>query len=203
MLGITISSATHQNWKAVGMLSWLNTLSPRQNGCHFADEICKCIFLNENGWILINISLKFVPKGQINNIPALVQIMAWYRPDNKPLSEPMLVSLLTQICVIPPQWVKEATVTHLATVHVVFSNNLSTLVQVIACYLQATNWIDVDSSLMRSFGFHVWTVSPEMHQILIIEMCLKIAYLNWQAGTSNCLAGTLINIISAMVLWMK
>ena len=40
----------------------------------------KYIFWNENVWILINISLKFVPKGPINNMPALVQIMAWCRP---------------------------------------------------------------------------------------------------------------------------
>ena len=38
--------------------------------------IFKCIFLNETKWILINISLKFVPKGPNNNITALVQIMA-------------------------------------------------------------------------------------------------------------------------------
>ena len=50
----------------------INSLRPRQNGRHFADDIFKCIFLNENGWILIEISLKFVPKGLINNIPALV-----------------------------------------------------------------------------------------------------------------------------------
>ena len=50
-----------------------NTLRPRQNGRHFADDIFKCIFLNENVWIPIKISLKFVPKGQINNIPTLVQ----------------------------------------------------------------------------------------------------------------------------------
>ena len=58
-------------------------------------NIFKCIFLNENAWISIKISLKFVPKGQINNIPALVQIMAWRRPGDKPLSEPMVISLPT------------------------------------------------------------------------------------------------------------
>ena len=42
------------------------------NGRHFPDDIFKCIFLNENVLISIKISLKFVPKGQINNIPALV-----------------------------------------------------------------------------------------------------------------------------------
>ena len=50
----------------------INTLRPRQNGRHFADDILKCIFLNENVWIPIEISLKFVPKGPIDNIPALV-----------------------------------------------------------------------------------------------------------------------------------
>ena len=34
------------------------------------DYIFKCIFLNENVWISIRISLKFIPKGQVNNIPA-------------------------------------------------------------------------------------------------------------------------------------
>ena len=82
-----------------------NTLRPRQNGRHFADDIFKCIFLNENVWIAIKISLKFVPKGPINNIPALVQIMAWRRPGDKPLPEPIVVSLTTHICVTRPQWV--------------------------------------------------------------------------------------------------
>ena len=39
----------------------LNTLRPRQIGRHFADNIFKCIFLNENAWIALKISLKFVP----------------------------------------------------------------------------------------------------------------------------------------------
>ena len=88
------------------ILKTLNTLRPRQNGRHFADDIFKCIFLNENARISIKISLKFVPKARINNIPALVQIMAWRRPGDKPLSEPMMVILLTHICVTRPQWVK-------------------------------------------------------------------------------------------------
>ena len=50
--------------------------------------------------------LKFVPNGPINNIPALVQIMAWRLPGDPPLSDPMMVvSLLTHICVIRPQWI--------------------------------------------------------------------------------------------------
>ena len=50
----------------------------------------KCIFLNESAWILIKMSLKFVAKGPINNIPALVQIMGWHQPGGKPLSEQMV-----------------------------------------------------------------------------------------------------------------
>ena len=86
-------------------LQCINTLRPRQNGRHFADDIFKCIFLNENVWISIKISLKFAPKGPINIIPALVQIMAWRRLGDKPLSEPMIVCLTTHICVTRPQWV--------------------------------------------------------------------------------------------------
>ena len=84
-----------------------NTLRPRQNGHRFADDTFKRIFLNENVRISIKISLNFVPKGPINNNPALVQIMAWRRSGDKPLSEPMMVSLLTHICVTRPQWVND------------------------------------------------------------------------------------------------
>ena len=83
----------------------LNTLRPRQSGRHLADDIFKCIFMNENVWIVLKISLEFVPKVQINNIPALVQIMASRRPGDKPIAEPMMVNLLTHICVTRPQWV--------------------------------------------------------------------------------------------------
>ena len=81
------------------------TLRPRQDGRHFADNIFNCIFLNEMVWISIKIPLKLVPGGSINNISALVQIMAWRRPGDNLLSEPMMVSLLTHICVTRPQWV--------------------------------------------------------------------------------------------------
>ena len=55
--------------------------------------------------VMYNDTLKFVPKFRINEIPALVQIMAWRRPGDKPLSEPMMVSLLTHIWVSWPEWV--------------------------------------------------------------------------------------------------
>ena len=48
----------------------------------------------------------FELKVQINNILVLVQMMAWRRPGDKPLSEPMMVSSLTHIYVTRTQWVK-------------------------------------------------------------------------------------------------
>ena len=79
--------------------SLVNILRLRENGRLFADHIFETIFFNENISITINISLKFVPKGEINNISAVVQIMAWHQPGDKPLSEPMMVSLLAHIYV--------------------------------------------------------------------------------------------------------
>ena len=112
---MTVSLPTHI---CVTRPQWVNSLAParcgrnfntlrlRPNRRLFADDFFKCIFLNKDGWISIQISLKFVPKGPINIIAALGQIMAWRRVGDKPLSEPMMVRLLTHICVTRPQWVK-------------------------------------------------------------------------------------------------
>ena len=102
-------NVSRSDWKCApvpGTYISVKPLRPRQNGRHFTDDTFKRIFVNENVRVLIEISLKFVPKGPINNIPALIQIMAWRRPGDKPLSEPMMVCLPTHICVTRPQWVK-------------------------------------------------------------------------------------------------
>ena len=75
-------TATQYRW------SRMNTWMQRQYGHHFADDTLKHIFSYENIRISIKISLKFVHKGPINNCPPLVQMMAWHRPGDKPLSEP-------------------------------------------------------------------------------------------------------------------
>ena len=85
----------------------LNTLRLRQNSCHFADDIFKCILLKENVSVSINISLKNFPESQIKYIPALLQMMAWCWLYDKPLSEPMMVSLQAHICVTRPQWLEQ------------------------------------------------------------------------------------------------
>ena len=81
-----------------------NPLRPRQNVRLFGDNTFKCIFLDENVWIWIKISLKSVPDGPSSNIPALFQIMAWRRPGATPSSEPMMMRLPTHVCVTRPQW---------------------------------------------------------------------------------------------------
>ena len=83
----------------------IGRLTHWQNGCHIPEDHFKRFFLNEMIWISLKISLKCVPKVRINNIPALFKIMAWRRPGDKPLLEPVMFSLLTHICVTRPQWV--------------------------------------------------------------------------------------------------
>ena len=73
----------------------------KQIGRHFPDNIFKCILL------------KFIPKVRINNIPALVQIMAWRRTGDKPLSEPMIFFFFTDAYIY---------VCHLASMSFVVSN---------------------------------------------------------------------------------
>ena len=96
---------------------------PRQNGRHFPADVFKCIFLTENVWIPVKMSLNFVPKDPITYIAALVLIMAWRRPGDRLLSEQMMVSLPTHICVTRPQWV----------------NHIQALAQIVAWRGQATS----------------------------------------------------------------
>ena len=85
---VTIASVGNENTKYPSHFKcYFNTLRPGQNGRCFADDISKCISLNENVWIAIRFSLKFIPRASINNIPALVQMMAWRRSGDKPSSE--------------------------------------------------------------------------------------------------------------------
>ena len=59
-----------------------------------ADDIFKCIFLNENDRTQIQISLKLVPKSPIDNKPALVQVMAWRRTGAKYSTEPLMIQFI-------------------------------------------------------------------------------------------------------------
>ena len=70
-------------------LGILNSSLHGQNDRHFADDIFKCIFMNENICTSIQFSLKSVPKHPTINKTALVQVMAWRRSGDKPLLEPI------------------------------------------------------------------------------------------------------------------
>ena len=68
----------------------INPSPPEQNGRRFAADVFRCIFVNEKFCILVEISLKFVSYGPIDNNTGFVQIVAWRRIGDKPLSEPMM-----------------------------------------------------------------------------------------------------------------
>ena len=141
----------------------INSLRQRQNGHLFADDTFKCIFLNENIRISTKNSLKFVPKGLIKNIPVLVLIMAWRRPGDKPLSEPMQVRSLTHICVTQPQWVNTLMCNHIlqgkpcCTNHLRFSlhelQNKSCIISDLIINIKIKNAINQDCSSL----INVWS----------------------------------------------
>ena len=60
---------------------------------------------------------------------SLVQITAWRRPGDKPLSEPMMLSLLTQICITLPQWFNPLHAQSLSgnIIHIYNSHHYSTM----------------------------------------------------------------------------
>ena len=77
-------------------------------GRYKMEAISQTTFSNTFSWMKMyefQLKFQFIPKGTINNISAVVQIMAWRRPGDKTLSEPMMVRLPTHICVTQPQWV--------------------------------------------------------------------------------------------------
>ena len=74
ILGLKDAVSLMFHWSSARL--YLNSSPPGQNGRHFADDIFRCVFVNEKSCILIRISLNFVPKGPIDNNPALVQIMS-------------------------------------------------------------------------------------------------------------------------------
>ena len=93
----------------------LNSLTPRQNGRRLQTPVSNAFSWMKKCKNFDHFSLTFVPKGLINNTSALIQITAWRRSGDKPLSEAMVFNLLTHICVTRSQWVKF----HLATLTII------------------------------------------------------------------------------------
>ena len=80
-------------------------ISPTQNGCHFTEDICRCIFVNEKFCILIKFHLNLFLMIQLTITQHWFKIMAWRRIGDKPSSEPMLNDSLTHICGTRGRWV--------------------------------------------------------------------------------------------------
>ena len=72
-------------------ISTLTHLPLNKLAAILADDIFKCLLLNENNRIMIHILLKFVLRSPIDNKPAFVQVMAQCRTGNKPLHEPVMI----------------------------------------------------------------------------------------------------------------
>ena len=154
----------------------LNTLRPRQNGRYFPDDIFKCIFLNENAWISIKILLKLVPKGPINKIPALVQKMAWRRSGDKPLSEPMMVSLLTHICVTRSQWASD--------------------IWMYDRYFMMQNYVKETKHLF--WTIRCFIIGPSIGTvILLVGILLNHCDAIWQQGSGSTLAQIMVSCLMA------
>ena len=93
--GFGLRNISYWFWKrwAHITLMWAVTfqhVKVETNGCHFTDDIFKCILFNEHLYILIRIAMKFVSKDSIPNMAVLVQVKAWCQTGDKPLSEPIM-----------------------------------------------------------------------------------------------------------------
>ena len=148
-------------------------------------------FFNENIWIPIKMSLKFVPKGSIYKIPASDQIMAWRRPGDKPLSEPMMINLPPHICVTQPQWVKllrqTPWSTHLGLKRiyelvewVIISSND----YMVPIWRQALFCTNVDSSSVGLLGTNCKELESKQHDIRN-EMHLKLSPVQYRPVCSD------------------
>ena len=148
---------------------------------------------------LFEFRLKFhwnlLPRVPINNIPALVQIMAWRRPGDKPLSEAMMVRLLTHIWVARSQWVTPLVVNYFLESYLQFLPEASFGLRVLS--LPASVRVGVNHELVRAITCHWFQLeSPNLNQtckttsvayryrksISIIELFVSIYISIWVLG---------------------
>ena len=152
---------------SVGISTRVIQFRPRQDGYHFPDDILKCIYLNENVLISSEISLKFVPKGPINNIPALVQIMVWRRP----------VSLLTHICVIRPQWVKGKIIWHLSVRTELIWRKYVLAFYIFPCEMPLVMTDSYGHTKLQCVTAHTWYEAPSYFRIFTFRSFPVIIFL--------------------------
>ena len=145
---------------------------------HFTEDISKCIFLKEVIWISINILLKFVPEVWINNMPALVQIMAWCWSGNKSISEPMMVGLLMHMCIPLPQWVKFKSTIHCYIAWYPFTMQILSMMQIpmLASEIEMETWLMWNLDVMNCFSLTYSTsnISQTFQEIYML-FCLFLS----------------------------
>ena len=131
--------------------------------------------MNENAWILIKSSLQFVPNAPIYTIPALVQIMAWHRPGDEPLSEPITVRSSMHICITG--------LTHWGRVRHICVGNLTIIGSdngLSPGRRQAITWTNVHILLIGPIGTNFSEVLIEIHTFSSKQIHLKISSGKWR-----------------------
>ena len=81
------------------MIIYLKHTGGKTKWLSFSDDTFKYIYLTQITRVFIKILPNFVPKGPIENMSLLVQVMAWHRKGGKsPLPEPMMIHF-KDVCV--------------------------------------------------------------------------------------------------------
>ena len=116
--------------------------------------------------------------GRINNIPALVQIMAWRRSGDKPLFEPMMVTLLMHICVTQPQWVDKLTKAQ-SQVQLGLQPNCSNTCQVWTWYSTDKQLFYIIQNREKFMIWGNWFSNPFPELIQTITTTISLNWCNW------------------------
>ena len=104
--------------------------------------------------------------------------MAWRRPGDKPLSEPMMVKLLTHICVTRPQWVNSLWPCDAIQQH----RSASTLAQIMTCCLTAPShhlnkcWLVINKVHWLSSWGNFYKRYPSHQLLKASKISSKITY---------------------------
>ena len=175
----------------------LNTLRPRRSGRHFADDIFKCIF-----WMKMfaspEISLKFVCQFRIKYVLVLDQIIAWCCPSDKPLSDPMLVSLPTQIWVTRPQWInmQHAAKINLTWCFILYAFRLTKISRNYECirFGPIENGFYMLKLPHRTWNGHPWQLKHHLCQICRVSYPAARQLLSLETNFSNALWAHISNV---------
>ena len=72
-------------------------------------DILRTTHSNGFTWNTVFISLNFFPKGPIENMSALVQVMAWRQTGHKPYLDWLWLSSFTYVCHLGPVFISDKT----------------------------------------------------------------------------------------------